>query len=285
MHTYQLAVFGHPVAQSRSPEIHAIFAKQAGLSVNYIKIDPGLDGFAEAIQTFKADNGEGFNVTMPFKQDAYQLVDTLSPRAAAAGAVNTVKIDADGCMFGDNTDGAGLVHALQQDAGYTLQDKTVLILGAGGAVQGILPALLAQQPRVVYLMNRTLAKAEQLAQMMTDMRHPLPSSPTPLPQAGEGSHIRAVPLDTVLSEPIDLLINAVAFKHLVLPTTLTFAPQALAYDLSYGAVTQPFTDWAKAQGAARVSDGFSMLVCQAALAFELWTGFAPDVTPVLTQLR
>jgi shikimate dehydrogenase len=293
MHTYQFAVFGHPIAQSRSPDIHALFAKQAGFDVNYVKIDPGSDGFADGIQAFKANGGYGFNVTMPFKQQAYQCVDALSLRAASARAVNTVKIDEDGRMFGDNTDGDGLVNALQQDLTYTVQGKTVLILGAGGAVQGILPALLAQKPRIIYVMNRTLAKAEQLVQAIASLPSPLPSPLTPLSLAGAGNNnhrgtmgtVFPLALDVALTCPIDLLINAVAFQHLILPENLSFAPKALAYDLSYGAVTKPFTDWAITWGATQVSDGLSMLVCQAALAFELWTGFAPDVAPVLAALQ
>lgn len=270
MMTYHLAVLGHPVAQSRSPEIHALFAKQAGLLVDYAKIDPGVDGFVAAVQAFKVQGGHGFNVTMPFKQQAYQYVHALSSRAAVAGAVNTVKIDEDGRMFGDNTDGDGLIYALRQHRKFTLTGKTVLILGAGGAVQGILLALLAEQPKAIYIMNRTQTKAEQLAKAVAQV---------------STRQAIAVPLDAVLPDAIDLLVNAVAFNHLILPNQLSFAPKALAYDLSYGAATKPFTDWALSQGATVSCDGFSMLVCQAALSFALWTGFVPEVAPVLAALQ
>lgn len=267
---YKLCVFGHPISHSLSPKIHQLFAKQTGMSLTYDKIDPGPNGFALAVEAFKLQGGHGFNVTMPFKQQAYALMDELSDEAKAAKAVNTVKIQEDGRMFGDNTDGLGLVAALTKACHVTLQGKTMAILGAGGAVQGILPTLLANQPERIYLINRTLEKALQLAAV----------SPTIVPLVLE---TKADDISTVV--PIDLLIHAMGFQTHAWPVGLKFSPETLAYDLSYGEHAKMFITWAKTKGIRQVSDGLSMLVYQAAFAFQRWTGVLPDAAPILAALR
>ncbi len=268
MTTYQLAVFGHPIAHSLSPNIHKYFAEQAGISLSYEKVDPGPTGFVTCMRAFCDSGGQGFNVTMPFKQQAYACMDQLLPRAKVARAVNTAKVMPNGKLLGDNTDGDGFIAALALDLAYSLTGKNVLILGAGGAVHGILPAILAQKPAHTLLMNRTVAKAAQLAKQMAPLGVVTPLSCEQLP-----------------TEPVDMLIHAAAFDADTWPKALVFAPMALAYDLRYGAAAKDFMPLALHHGVASTSDGLSMLVCQAALAFTLWTGFEPDSAKVLSQLR
>jgi shikimate dehydrogenase len=268
--TDQYAVFGNPVAHSLSPQIHAAFAHQTGQDMQYQRQLVEVDGFAQAASSFFAQGGKGLNVTVPFKLDAFSFAHQLSKRARQAGAVNTLMQQADATVFGDNTDGAGLVRDILHNLGYSFEGKKVLLLGAGGAARGVIGPLLEQQPQQLCIANRTTAKARQLAQAFGSL----------------GSLASAGFAD--LDEPFDVVINATSASLSgampALPGNI-LVPGALAYDMVYGARPTPFMDWAQAQGAKLVADGLGMLVEQAAESFALWRGVVPDTGRVIGTLR
>lgn len=260
------AVFGHPVAHSLSPRIHAAFAAQTGQKLTYTAIEAPLDDFAGTLRAFVAGGGRGANVTLPFKAQALALAHHADGAAAQAGAANTLRVEADGTLGAFNTDGAGLLRDLTHNLRFALRGARVLVVGAGGAAAGVLGPLVQAGPGSVRVINRTPARAAQLAARFG--------------VAGAG-------LDGAAGE-YDLVLNASAAGHAAQAVDLPgvrLASGALAYDLSYGAAARPFLAWAGAQGVARVSDGLGMLVEQAALAFALWRGVAPDSAPVLLALR
>ena len=263
------AVVGNPIAQSLSPEIHTAFAAQTGQDMQYDKKLVELGQFAEQAQRFFAGGGRGLNVTAPFKLDAFAFASALSERAQTAGAVNTLALQADGVILGDNTDGAGLVADIKHNLGWTIRGQRVLVLGAGGATRGALLPLLQEQPAHLHIANRTAQKAQQLARDF----------------ANYGS-ITASGLDSI-PEGFDLIINASAAS--LSGELPPLSPRALAdgcsaYDMVYGAQPTPFMHWATGLG-AQVADGLGMLVGQAAEAFYLWRGVRPEVAPVLAMLR
>lgn len=262
------AVFGNPVAHSKSPLIHAEFARQTGQDMHYAALLAPLDGFAEAVAAFRSAGGRGANVTVPFKEQAFSLATRLTARARAAGAVNTLKFDADG-MLGDNTDGAGLVADLLGNLGVGLAGKRILLMGAGGAARGVVMPLLEQAPACLFIVNRTPDKAISLAREM----------------AGDSAILSGGGYDA-LHGRFDLVINATAASlagDLPPLSAEVFAADALAYDMMYGKDT-PFLAFARAQG-ARAADGLGMLVEQAAAAFEVWRGVRPLTAPVMRLLR
>ncbi len=263
--TDRYAVFGHPIAHSQSPQIHAAFARQTGQDMRYEAILAPKGGFADSVAAFIAAGGRGANVTVPFKEDAFRLAGRLSPRAERAGAVNTLRFDADG-IFGDNTDGAGLVADLTRNLGCVLTGKHVLLLGAGGAARGVLESLLSQQPAEVVIANRTVSRAQDLAALF-------------------GHGVSACGFDAV-DTPFDLVINATAASlagELPPLSPRVFGAATLAYDMMYGRDT-PFLDFARSHSAA-TADGLGMLVEQAAEAFYLWRNVRPDTAPVIAALR
>lgn len=264
------AVFGNPVAHSQSPFIHSQFAAQTGLSLTYEALLAPLDDFASSLQTFFAEGGNGANVTVPFKEQAFTLANELSERARRAGAVNTlIKLD-NGQIRGDNTDGAGLVNDLLEH-GITLTGQRILLLGAGGAVRGALEPLLAQKPAEVCIANRTVERAEQLAREFADLG--------PVVAAGYDW----------IDAPADLIINGTSASLQgelpPLASSLVKAGHTACYDMMYGKNTTAFNQWAQSLGAARTLDGLGMLVGQAAEAFYIWTGQRPDTTSVIQALR
>ena len=263
--TDRYAVFGHPIAHSKSPQIHTAFARQTGQDMTYEAILAPLDGFADSVAAFIAAGGRGANVTVPFKEEAFRLANRLSPRAQRAGAVNTLSFDADG-ILGDNTDGAGLVADLTRNLNCTIVGKRVLLLGAGGAARGVIEPLLDQQPAALVIANRTVSRAEELAELF-------------------GRGVRACGFDAA-NTPFDLVINATAASlagDLPPLSPRVFTPDTMAYDMMYGRDT-PFLDFARTHG-ARTADGLGMLVEQAAEAFHLWRGVRPDTAPVIAALR
>lgn len=263
--TDRYAVFGHPIAHSKSPQIHTAFARQTGQDMTYEAILAPLDGFADSVAAFIAAGGRGANVTVPFKEEAFKLASRLSPRAQRAGAVNTLSFDADG-ILGDNTDGAGLVADLTRNLNCTIVGKRVLLLGAGGAARGVIEPLLDQQPAALVIANRTVSRAEELAELF-------------------GRGVRACGFDAA-NTPFDLVINATAASlagDLPPLSPRVFTPDTMAYDMMYGRDT-PFLDFARTHG-ARTADGLGMLVEQAAEAFHLWRGVRPDTAPVIAALR
>lgn len=268
MHPDRYAVIGNPIAHSKSPEIHARFAEQTRQHMTYERLLAPLDGFVEAVNLFVAQGGKGMNVTVPFKLEAYALATTLTARAQAAGAVNTLQFK-DGAMVGDNTDGVGLVQDIIANAGVAIAGKTVLLLGAGGAARGVLLPLLEQLPRRIVLANRTLSKAQELA--------------TKLAASGKVE----VCAFGGLNEPFDIVINATAASlNAEVPpiSAQVLTPQTLAYDMMYGRQPTVFMDFAAVHG-ARTRDGLGMLVEQAAASFLLWRGVRPDTTAILAALR
>lgn len=263
--TDRYAVFGHPIAHSKSPLIHAAFARQTGQDMTYEAILAPLDGFADSVTAFVAAGGRGANVTVPFKEAAFKMAQRLSPRAERAGAVNTLSFTPNG-ILGDNTDGAGLVADLTRNLKRTLAGQRILLLGAGGAARGVVEPLLDQQPATLAIANRTLSRAEELANLF-------------------GHGIRASTFEAA-DTPFDVVINATAASlagELPPLSPHIFGADTLAYDMMYGRDT-PFLDFARAHGAA-TADGLGMLVEQAAEAFYLWRGVRPDTTPVIASLR
>ncbi|HYP67770.1 MAG TPA: shikimate dehydrogenase [Thiobacillaceae bacterium] len=264
--TDHYAVVGHPIAHSKSPLIHAEFARQTSQDLAYDRLLAPLDGFAEVVAAFRAGGGAGLNVTVPFKEQAFELAPRRTPRAQAAGAVNTLKFEA-GDILGDNTDGAGLARDLTRNLGVPINRKQILLIGAGGAARGVIGPLLQEEPAALVLVNRTSEKAEQLARQF-DLR------------------LSACGYEDLNEQSFDIVINATSASltgHVPdLPTTI-FAPGALAYDMMYGMETA-FMAWARNHGAHRVADGLGMLVEQAAESFHLWRGIRPDTRSVITQL-
>ncbi len=262
-------VFGNPIGHSKSPLIHQMFAAQTGEQLSYEALLAPLDGFSAFAREFFRE-GRGANVTVPFKEEAYRLVDELTARAARAGAVNTLKRLEDGRLLGDNTDGAGLVRDLK-NAGIELRGRRILLLGAGGAVRGVLEPFLAEQPLELVIANRTVAKAEELARLFADLG----------PVVASGFDW--------LDVPFDLIVNgtsaSLAGELPPLAPSLIQPGHTVCYDMMYGKDTTAFNRWAQTQGAARTLDGLGMLVEQAAEAFYLWRGVRPDSAPVLAELR
>jgi len=264
------AVFGHPIGHSKSPLIHGHFAKETGQEMEYVAIQPPLDGFvAEAIDFF-GKGGQGFNVTVPFKEQAFEWVTQLSERARLAGAVNTVYLNSDGETCGDNTDGIGLVRDLTSNNQVELKQKRVLVLGAGGAVRGVLKPLLDCAPSEVVVANRTPAKAENLAKLFSPYGNIKASAFTAL--TGE--------FDTIINGTSAGLVGSVPPipEHVVGSATIV-------YDMVYSDEITAFNQWAKRKGCRQQIDGLGMLVEQAAEAFEIWRGVKPDSQSVIRYLR
>ncbi|MDX5362820.1 MAG: shikimate dehydrogenase [Pseudazoarcus pumilus] len=269
----QYAVIGNPIAHSKSPQIHAAFAAQTGQPMAYGALLAPLDGFRAAVAEFRRNGGRGLNVTVPFKLEAHALADALSARAEAAGAVNTLRFDAEG-IFGDNTDGAGLVRDLVHNLGQPVGGARVLLLGAGGAARGAILPLLDEHPASLTIANRTPARAEELAARFA-------------PRAVV-TELDAGGFAALAGRQFDVVINATASslsdQAPPLPPGI-YAPQSLAYDMMYGRGDTPFMEAARHDGAARLADGLGMLVEQAAESFLLWRGLRPATAPVLEALR
>ena len=264
------AVFGNPINHSKSPSIHRMFAEQTGQDLHYTKQLVEVDKFAQTADEFFAQGGRGLNITVPFKQEAYTYAHKLTPRAERAGAVNFLAKLGDGSILGDNTDGIGMIHDMH-NLDWDIHGKRVLVLGAGGAVRGILQPLLEEQPAQVVIANRTLAKAEELAQHFLDL-----------------GDMQAKSYEQLAGEQFDIVINgtsaSLSGELPPLPNNL-LKPGACCYDMMYGAEPTVFLLWAQQQGAAHTADGLGMLVGQAAEAFYLWRQIRPEVVPVLTALR
>ena len=261
------AVIGHPIAHSKSPLIHAAFARATGQQLRYEALLAPLDGFGATVRDFRAAGGRGCNVTVPFKLEAHALATRLTHRAAQAGAVNTLKFDGDD-ILGDNTDGVGLARDIAR-LGVPIDGQRVLVLGAGGAARGVLGPLLAQQPGHLAVAARRLGKAQELAAMFAPA-------------------VAALSLDQLGADRFDIIINATSASlsgaTIALPAAVCGGAQ-LVYDMMYAAAPTAFLRAASARGAAQVADGLGMLVEQAAESFFLWRGVLPPTAPVLTELR
>lgn len=267
----QFAVFGHPVAHSLSPHIHAAFARQLRIDLEYQAIDVEEDGFAEALRTFAAGNGIGANVTLPLKEAAFALCAQVSERAQHAGAVNTLLREGEH-WHGDNTDGVGLVRDLTERQALDLRERRTLMLGAGGAARGIAPALLDAGIGELTILNRTGARADALADALGQPGRVHPRYLDELSRLGD----------------FDLIINATsAGRSGQLPELhgQLVNRRTAAVDLSYGEVAVPFLAWARAAGCSHAVDGLGMLVEQAAESFALWHGRRPQTDTVYADLR
>jgi shikimate dehydrogenase len=269
--TDRYAVMGNPIAHSKSPRIHTLFAAQFGHDIDYraILVEPGH--FVQAVTEFQAQGGKGLNVTVPFKEEAWALAATRSVRAQCAGAVNTLVLDPDGSHYGDNTDGVGLVRDLKNNQGCELAGRSVLLLGAGGAARGVIEPLLDEKPSLLVIANRTPGKAVELARKFN-----------------ESGPVEGCGLDALAGRSFDVIINATAAGlRGEVPTLPPGVVQrhSWCYDIMYADVPTAFMRWAQERGAERTLDGLGMLVEQAAEAFFLWRGARPATEPVIHTLR
>ncbi len=265
------AVFGNPVKHSKSPQIHTLFAAQTRQPIVYTAQQVAIGDFDNAVADFINNNGKGLNITVPFKEDAWQRANQRSERAQRAGAVNTLMLLDDGSLYGDTTDGVGLVRDLTSNHNITIKDKNVLLIGAGGAVRGVLEAILQQQPAALLIANRTKNKAVQLAEDFSDL-----------------GNVRGCGLDEIDNAHFDIVINGTSAslqdKLPPLPATI-FKDGSCSYDMMYAAQATPFMQWSADNGAALVLDGLGMLVEQAAESFYIWRGVKPDTAPVIKHIR
>lgn len=264
------AVMGNPIAHSKSPKIHSLFAKQTEQHMRYeaIQVDDG--GFRQAVGNFLANGGKGLNITVPFKQQAWDFVDALSDRARLAQAVNTIVPKGD-TIFGDNTDGIGLVRDLTDNLGITLKNKSVLIIGAGGAARGIIPSLVDAAIASMHVANRSVDRALDLRDHFSSV-----------------FEFSASGFDELPDTAFDVIINASASSlHGEMPAIpgSTLKPDSCCYDLMYSAEPTRFMQWARTQGIESCYDGLGMLVEQAAESFYLWRGVRPQTVPVIETLK
>ena len=267
------AVLGNPIAHSKSPRIHALFAASLNQHIEYEKRLAPLGNFAGELQRFFDEGGVGANVTVPFKRDAFALARDASLRAQQAGAANFL-MWRDDHWYCDNTDGAGLVRDIETNLSVSLKDKNILLLGAGGAARGVLWPLLLRSPKQIVVVNRTAERATELV------------------AAYEKEHaVSALSVEALVAQCLhfDVVINATSSSlggALPLPDGVTiFAPDALAYDMMYGKEPTVFMDWAARHGASRLADGLGMLVEQAAESYVQWRGVLPQTAPIIAQLR
>jgi shikimate dehydrogenase len=266
----QYAVIGHPISHSKSPIIHQLFAQLTGEAITYDALDVPPEKLAESLQKFAYSGGCGLNVTVPHKQQALMLMDDLSDRAKLAGAVNTITVLENGELRGDNTDGIGLITDLRDNLNIELLDSSILILGAGGAARGIVPPLIEQKPAELIIANRTIEKANALANVFIDQ-----------------GNIAASSYNALEGRVFHLIINATSAgltgKVPPFPASI-LRPDTICYDLSYSMNDTPFITWAKQNGCQKTYQGWGMLVEQAAESFNIWRGIRPDTSTVRAQL-
>ena len=260
-------VVGNPIAQSKSPVIHGLFAKETQQNMMYNKELIAVDGFKEAIENFVSLGVKGINVTAPFKEQAFELCDELSEFAAKAGAVNTL-IFKDGMIYGDNTDGVGLVNDLV-DHKVDLKGKSIVLLGAGGASKGVVSALLAEQPASITIANRSIEKAQNIAELYPEQ-------------------VSACRFEELAEIHADIVINATSAglngQRLDIPSSI-FNDDTICYDMTYSKALTPFLISAQSSGSKHLIDGLGMLVGQAAQSFYIWRGVKPSSNGVIHLLR
>lgn len=269
--TDKYAVFGNPIRHSKSPQIHRMFAEQTQQQLSYRAVKVDVDKFADAAKSFFDNGGKGLNITVPFKIEAYHFADELSDRARLAGAVNTLALQEDGKIYGDNTDGDGLVRDICDNLAWEVTDRRVLLLGAGGAIRGVLAPLLKLKPSQVLIANRTVEKAQKLARDFSAL-------------GGVG----ACSFEALNANQYDLIINgtsaSLAGELPPLPTN-ALTDEGCCYDMMYSAAPTPFMRWGAENAAWAVSDGLGMLVEQAAESFCVWRGTRPTTRPVIDAIR
>jgi shikimate dehydrogenase len=265
------AVFGNPVKHSKSPRIHSLFATQTGITLNYQAIEVPLEKFSEYVGLFSSQGGVGLNITVPFKEEAASLCTRLTERAKLCGSVNTLRFDKQLNIHGDTTDGQGLINDLIINHQINIKDKSVLVLGAGGSVKAIIKPFCEQKPSQIVIANRTVSRAEELADKFSEL-----------------GHISASPYSELSHRSFDLIINGTSLS---LKGELPAIPETVihqntcCYDLMYSDAATVFMTWAEEQGAVKVLDGLGMLVEQAAESFLIWHGVKPDTASIIKALR
>jgi shikimate dehydrogenase len=267
----QYGVIGHPVAHSWSPFIHGMFARQTGEQLVYRLHDVEPQDFRSYVLDFFSRGGRGLNVTVPHKVAAAELANQLTPRAERAAAVNTLAIQRDNRILGDNTDGAGLVHDLRDNLALNLAGHRILIVGAGGATRGVVAPLLVLRPAELVIANRTAERAHAFAADFKDL-----------------GNVRGCGFDDLGDDPYDLIINATSASlagEVPAISTSVIKGDSVCYDMAYSKGDTPFLKWAKENGCAAAVQGWGMLVEQAAESFQLWRGARPQTRPVLEALR
>ena len=269
----RFAVVGNPVEHSLSPRIHAAFARQGRRQIDYRAERVGVDDFEGWVSAFFNAEGHGLNVTLPFKTRAFDMVDTVSDRARLTGAANFLTANEAGGIHADNTDGKGLLIDVTANAGWILEGARILVLGAGGAVKGVIPPLLDASPAALVIANRTAERAEALVAEWAAQ---------PIPVSGGGYEQAAgVPWDVIINGTSTGLSNDMP----ALPSETVLAEGCCCYDMAYGKGPTPFMRWAVEQGARDARDGLGMLVEQAAESFYLWLGEYPNTQLVIADLR
>ncbi len=265
------AVFGNPIKHSKSPQIHTLFARQTDIPLHYQAIEVPSDRFDENVRYFASLNGKGLNITVPFKEEAYALCDSLTPRAKTSGSVNTIWFDEHEKIYGDTTDGKGLINDLTINHAVDLKNKSILILGAGGSVKAILEPICEQNPKNIIIANRTVSRAEELANIFTNFKN-----------------IEACSFDDLSSSSFDIIINGTSLSlagELPPISSTVITSDTCCYDLMYSDTETIFMSWCSDQGASKVIDGLGMLVEQAAESFLIWHGVKPETAPVIKSLR
>lgn len=265
------AVFGNPIKHSKSPRIHSLFAKQTGIELHYQSIEVPTDKFDEYVDLFASQGGLGLNITVPFKEDAHFLCTSLTQRAELCGSVNTIRFDEQLNSFGDTTDGRGFINDLRINHQINIKDKTVLILGAGGSVKAILEPLCDLQPAQIIIANRTVSRAEELADKFSKL-----------------GNITACSYSDIATQSFDLIVNGTSLSlmgELPAISETVINKNTCCYDLMYSDSATVFMQWAAELGAAKVMDGLGMLVEQAAESFLIWHGVKPETVSVIDRLR
>ncbi len=263
------AVFGNPISHSKSPLVHHLFGREFDIDLEYRAIHVDIGGFEQAVSGFQANGGRGLNVTVPFKTNAWKLADELTDRAQLAGAVNTLSIGE--IIAGDNTDGAGLVKDIESNLSFLFTDANILIIGAGGAVRGILSPILERKPKLITIANRTKGKADALAREFAEL-----------------GNVRSIALDATMLGTYEMIINATSTGiHGELPpvSPQVFQDVKLVYDLAYASQPTPFLELAREHGVRQIADGLGMLVEQAAESFRIWHGVTPQTVSVIQAVR
>jgi shikimate dehydrogenase len=268
--TDRYAVIGNPIGHTKSPLIHSAFAEQSGQDIEYIALEAPVDGFVAKVDAFRQSGGLGLNITTPFKLDAFDYATELRDRAKLAGAVNAMKFSGDR-VVADNFDGVGLTNDIKRNHDFAIKGRRVLLLGAGGAARGAILPFLQQQPGELIIVNRTIEKADQLAERFS-----------------VHGALTAFGYDALTGlGPFDLVVNATSASlrgELPPVPAESFAPDCLAYELAYGKGLTPFLRVARDAGAGKIADGVGMLVEQAAEAFEWWRGIRPATRPLIERL-
>ena len=265
------AVLGNPVKHSKSPQIHLLFAEEMGITLEYNAIEVPNDELSTYVNLFSSQGGKGLNITVPFKENAYKLCTEITSRALESGSVNTIKFDTETNIIGDTTDGEGFINDLRKNYGINLQNKSILILGAGGTVKSIIERLVSEEIKNVVIVNRTLSRAEELEKKFKNK-----------------IDIKSFSYETLPNDIFDVIVNgtSLSLSSEVPPVSRNIINKnTFCYDLMYSSDKTVFIKWAIENGALRAADGLGMLVEQAAESFFIWHGVKPNTAKVIEALK